>query len=264
MTRSLAEGGEAVGGGYFYEVEGVVGEGVGEGCGEFVEVVDAGGGGAVGFGEFDEVGVAEVGADVASVEGVALDALENAPCVIVEDEDDGADAVLEGGADFLDVVLEAAVAGDDDDLLVGAADFGAEAGGEAEAEAGPGVGAEVGVRFVEVHAAGGAVVGDGGVADDYGVAVEDAADAFEGSEFVGVLVFQAAADALFEFGDFVGVGWVGGDGFGFYLGEDLLERDFGVSNHTYGSGVVLADFGGVYVYLDDVFGEGEALWMVRW
>ena len=108
-----------------------------------------------------------------------------------------------------------AVAGDDDDLLVGLADFRAEAGGEAEAESGPGVGAEVGVGFVEGHASGGAVVGDGGVADDYGVAVEDASDAFEGAGLVGVLVEEALVDGLFEVGDFVGVAGVGGDGLGF-------------------------------------------------
>jgi len=114
-------------------VDGVGVEGVGEGGGEFVEVMDAGGWCAVGFGELDEVGVSEVGADVASVEGLFLNALEDAPGVVVEDEDNGADAVLEGGADFLDVVLEAAVAGYDDDLLVWRADFCAEACGEAEA-----------------------------------------------------------------------------------------------------------------------------------
>ena len=79
---------------------------------------------------------------------------------------------------------------------MGEADFCAEAGGEAVAQAGPGVGAEVGVGFIEVHAAGGAVVGDCSVADNHGVAGQNASYALEGPELVGVLVLQAAANVF--------------------------------------------------------------------
>ena len=55
---SLFERSKSIWGGDFDEVDGVGGEGIGEGAGEFIQIVDAGGGGAVGFGELDEVGVA--------------------------------------------------------------------------------------------------------------------------------------------------------------------------------------------------------------
>ena len=66
-------------------------------------------------------------------------------------------------------------------------------------------------------------------------------------------------DAFLEVGDFPGVAGLGGFGLGLQVGDYLPEATLASPTMPTEAGVVLADFGGVCIYLDDVFGEGEAL-----
>ena len=161
--------------------------------------------------------------------------------MVVEHQDYGVEVVLGGGGEFLEVVLEAAVAGDADYGALGLAGFGAEAGGEGEAEAGPAVGVHEGAGVVDGQTTAGAAGGDGGVEGKDGFAGGGFADGLEYPQFVGPGLLQDAVDVLADGGDFVEVGLA----FAYVAGADGVEPlpgyGLGVGGDGDGGGVVFAD-----------------------
>ena len=141
---------------------------------DVVALGDARGVGAERLGELHEVGVAQLGADLAAAEALALVAVGVAVRVVVVDDGDGVDPVLHRGGELGGGEQEAAVAGRAHHRRVGAGHLHAERGGEAPPERAHVAGRQVGARPVRriehvahvPHGRGArhehAVVGDGG------------------------------------------------------------------------------------------------------
>ena len=166
---------------------------------------DAGGAEAVGVEQLGEVGVDQVGGEETVTETVLLVLLQHSPGVVVEHQDDRVDAVLGGGGEFLEVVLEAAVAGDADHRAVGLADLGAQASGESEAETGPAVGVHVLAWAVDGQTARGATGGHGRVQRENGLAGGNFADSLEHPQFVAPSFLQVAVDVILHRCHFISV-----------------------------------------------------------
>ena len=206
----------------------VVVEGLLEDAGDIGGAADVPAFDAVGFAEFDEVGVAEeVDAAFAVVEEEFLPLADHAEVAVVEDEDLDGELVDGGGGQFKQGHLEAAVTGDGDDGFVGAGELGADGGGEAEAHGAGAAGGEpvvAGVVFVELgspHLMLADVGGDDGFA--FGELVE----------LVDDLLHAEAALLFVGEGEFLFVGVevlepLGGGEF-FDEGEEVTEDGFGVA-----------------------------------
>ena len=106
----------------------------------------------VGLRELDEVRVlAHVHVGVAAVPEQLLPLADHAQVAVVHDEDLDADALLGARRQLLHVHLHRAVAGDADDLLVGAADLRAHRRGQAEAHRAQAAAVDPAARPVEVE-----------------------------------------------------------------------------------------------------------------
>ena len=192
--------------------------------------------------------------------------------VVADDRDDG-EVVADCGVDFHGVHAHGAIAVEDEDLLVGFGELGADAVREADAHGAGDARVEPVARFeggdglpgvvenlVAVHAEDGVTIeelpdflADTQGMDGAGIGVE------EGGDLFGALVVDfAEAD---DPGGLEGAGEAGFPGFG--LRDHLGEGELGVGDDTESNVPVVADFAGFDVDLDD-FGVGaEALAVVH-
>ena len=109
---------------------------------------DVGAGDAVGGGEDDEVGREDGRRGVVLVVEGLLPLADHAEEAVVDDGDVDGQLLLLDGGEFGGGHLEAAVAGDDPDVFVGAGGLGADGGGEREAHGAEAAGGDEGAGGV--------------------------------------------------------------------------------------------------------------------
>ena len=206
----------------------VIVEGLLEDAGDIGRAADVEAFDAVGFAEFDEVGVAEqIDAAFAVVEEQLLPLADHAEVAVVEDDDFDGQLVNGGGGQFKQGHLEAAVARDGGNDFVWAGELSADGGGETEAHGAGTAGAEpmvAGVVFVELggpHLVLAHVGGDDGFA--FGELVELVDDLLHAQ---AALFFVAEGEFLFVAVE-VGEPVFGGEFFD--ERQEVAESGFGVA-----------------------------------
>src|ERR1017187_6820159 len=236
--------------------------------GEFPRLVDGAAFKAVGGGELFGVGegVELHGAEAVVVEE-RLPLADHAEMTVVHDDDLDRQAVAGDGGEVRDGHLEAAIAAEGENELIGAGHLRADGGRKPEAHGAEAAGVDPEAGFVEAAELGGPHLVLADVRGDDGVAAGEAVDfghevlgldlGIAGGRVVGVLFFPCA--------DLMPPGAAGGTargiGLGGSFGEEFGELDedaFDVADNGDFGSADLADFGRVDIDVDDlgVWGEG--------
>ncbi len=170
---------------------------------------------------------------------------------VVEDQDDDVELQAQRGVDFLVVHHEAAVTGDRDDLAVRIGQLAGNGTRQGDAHGGEAVGDDAGVRrFGLVHAADPHLVGTD-VGDDDVLVVQDLAQVpqdllrLDREALVVLVLGPFLLDHVHQFVDLR-------IRFALHLAGDALQRVVNVANDAAFQDVVLVDFGGAVVDMQDL------------
>ena len=212
---------------------------------------------AVGVKELDEIGVDQVGSHLPAAAALLV-AFQHAPGAVVEHHHNGVDAVLDGSAQLLGVVLKAAIAGYADDRGLRAAHFGAHGRRESETEAGPAVRVHIAAGAVHWQAAHGPVGRHRSVQRKDGIVGYYGADGFPGAQFRPPFLLQAGVNPLFQGGNFGAVGIAGR--YVVIAGgvQELAGYGAAVGGDADGGIVVLADIIRIQQRVNDGFRQLDA------